>query len=181
MSHWSFCNLVLSVFPTEPEVPLCSRSLPPSSPTVWHRRRRFPPRSSTLRVAPLPPQRRRPLPSAGLNLRRRLPRRRDRAASAGRMHGAAAGGRQARSSGGGKVAARGRRAPTCSSNRSRTPPPSTPTSRHLMCTLGRPVRRTANETMPNIVSVLTFCNQATALLQQQQKEELEQLCLPDEI
>ncbi|KAF6985544.1 hypothetical protein CFC21_003391 [Triticum aestivum] len=40
---------------------------------------------------------------------------------------------------------------------------------HLMCTLGRPVRRTANETMPNIVSVLTFCNQATALLQQQQK------------
>ncbi|XP_037456553.1 uncharacterized protein LOC119327562 isoform X1 [Triticum dicoccoides] len=57
-----------------------------------------------------------------------------------------------------------RRAPTCSSIRSRTPPPSTPTSRHMMCTLGRPVRRTANETTPNVMSVLTFCNQATALL-----------------
>ncbi|XBI29479.1 hypothetical protein VPH35_053456 [Triticum aestivum] len=62
------------------------------------------------------------------------------------------------------VAARGRRAPTCSSIRSRTPPPSTPTSRHMMCTLGRPVRQTANETTPNVVSVLTFCNQATTLL-----------------
>ncbi|XBI65365.1 hypothetical protein VPH35_045234 [Triticum aestivum] len=62
------------------------------------------------------------------------------------------------------VAARGRRAPTCSSIHSRTPPPSTPTSRHMMCTLGRPVRQTANESMPNIMSVLTFCNQATALL-----------------
>ncbi|XP_044446136.1 uncharacterized protein [Triticum aestivum] len=57
-----------------------------------------------------------------------------------------------------------RRAPTCSSIHSRTPPPSTPTSRHMMCTLGRPVRRTANETTPNVMSVLTFCNQATALL-----------------
>ncbi|MBC2899346.1 hypothetical protein CFC21_112194 [Triticum aestivum] len=36
--------------------------------------------------------------------------------------------------------------------------------RHMMCTLGRPVRRTANETTPNVMSVLTFCNQATALL-----------------
>ncbi|XP_044350428.1 uncharacterized protein [Triticum aestivum] len=64
--------------------------------------------------------------AAVLNLRRRLPRRRDRAALPVACTGLLL---LVASSGVGMVAARGRRAPTCSSIRSRTPPPSTPTSR----------------------------------------------------
>ncbi|XP_044318354.1 uncharacterized protein [Triticum aestivum] len=143
--------------------------------------------SSPSPAVPLPPQRRRPLPCA--RYRRSLPLACPSASvknrfspsgssiCSGRAQSAAETTNTARQSYFCRSPARGccclssaaaagwwRRAPTCSSIRSRTPPPSTPTSRHMMCTLGRPVRRTANETTPNVMSVLTFCNQATALL-----------------